>query len=495
MAKQGAGEGDADEGPGMHRSAAVNAARPVPFQARGVSLAHGFGDAAPASGRASLRTGSLFLLLVAVLAGCHPPSKPIPTPALRAEMRTPVVFVPGVTGSKLRERKSRRTVFGLGVNVLLPHDGGYDIAFPIDANDASRLEAFAVFDRVSFGFKTVEVFGPLIALLQANGYQVGDLDSPGAAETLFPFPYDWREAAPETARLLSEKLQRLRDVRGHERMPVALICQSTGAHVCRYLVKYGGASLEEAEAGRAGPLPWLHVTRLILIGTSNGGSMRTLRELHRGRRYVRLFGRTLEPEVFFSFRSLYQDLPCLRRDLFLDTRGRLLDVDLCDAASWERHGWSVYADDAARRLARARRTDLFGNAEERRVYLRELLEQARRFQRLLRRDVEGFGSTLYFMIQDASRDTPDRAVLVEDDGVWRTLFTGDGEIERRPGLRDLVTAAGDGHATVASQLWLSPQERSAMPRAPYYVEGGHFELIHDPSTRRHLLEALDESRP
>jgi hypothetical protein len=62
-------------------------------------------------------------------------------------------------------------------------------------------------------------------------------------------------------------------------------------------------------------------------------------------------------------------------------------------------------------------------------------------------------------------------------------------------LRALATAPGDGHASVSSQLWLSPQESSAMPRPPYYVEGGHFELIRDPATRRHLLEALGAAPP
>lgn len=451
-----------------------------------------FRTAAPARPIARRYSGWLAtaLLAAAVLCSCRGPAAHESAPAPALGPRTPVIFVPGITGSKLRDRDTGEVVFGLGRNVLWPRDGGYGIALPIAARADDRIEAFAVVDRVRFGFGTLEVFGPLIELLQANGYRLGDLRDPDPDQTLFPFSYDWRRDAMENARSLVSELERLRDVRGDERLAVALVCQSTGAHVCRYLVKYGGAPLAEAEAGRAGPPGWLRVERVVLISTSNGGSPRTLRELDRGRRYVRVFGRTLRPEVFFTFRSLYQDLPCLRDDLFVDASGRALDVDVCDAASWQRYGWSVYAEDAISRLAQARRADLFGDAQERLGYLREVLERARRFQRLLHRDAPGFGPTRYFLIQDRSRHTPHRAVLLEEGGVRRTLFAGDREVERRPELRSLVTAPGDGHASVSSQLWLSPQERSAMPRPPYYAEGGHFELIHDPATRRHLLEAL-----
>jgi hypothetical protein len=78
-------------------------------------------------------------------------------------------------------------------------------------------------------------------------------------------------------------------------------------------------------------------------------------------------------------------------------------------------------------------------------------------------------------------------VLLEEDGAWRTLFSGDREVGRRPELRGPATAPGDGHASASSQLWHSPKGCAAMPRPPYYVEGGHFELIHDPATRGHLL--------
>ena len=75
---------------------------------------------------------------------------------------------------------------------------------------------------------------------------------------------------------------------------------------------------------------------------------------------------------------------------------------------------------------------------------------------------------------------------------WRTLFTGDREVERRPELKAAVTVPGDGHATEESQLWLSQGELERLAWHPVDVEGEHFAMILDPVTQRHLLEIVDD---
>ena len=82
-------------------------------------------------------------------------------------------------------------------------------------------------------------------------------------------------------------------------------------------------------------------------------------------------------------------------------------------------------------------------------------------------------------------------MVVRDEGRWRTLFTGDPEVEEIPSLHALVTAQGDGHAARESQLDLSPQERAALAGEPFYAEGGHFEIVRNPAAHRRLLEILD----
>ena len=415
------------------------------------------------------------------------------SPLKEMSSKIPVVYVPGSTGSELRDRETQKFVWGRGRQLILPRDGGYALARPIGwspTSEESRLETAAAIEKITLAGFSQEVYGPIIRLLEANGYRRGDLDDPDPTATAFLFAYDWRLDHRLAVGHLLERLEALRRARGEERLTVDLICQSNGAYICRYLVKYGAATLEQAEAGTARPPATLDVRNMILLGNSNGGSLRMLREIHRGRSYVALVGRKIRPEVCFSIPAFFQDLPTVRDDLFIGADGEPMAIDLFDAESWRRYGWSVFAPAARRRLARRGRTDLFGDEEQQMEYLHGVLDVARRLHRVLSRDAPGFGATRYFMLQSNSSETPDRAVLVRESGAWETLFTGDKKLRRRAALHRLATAQGDGHATVDSQLWLSPQEKAALAAEPYYVDDEHFELILKPETHRRLLDYL-----
>ena len=75
----------------------------------------------------ALAKATLLVLIATALPSCQK-AQPAPATTLTVtDEKTPLVFVPGVTGSKLRDAETRRTVFGRGVNVLVPHDGGYSM--------------------------------------------------------------------------------------------------------------------------------------------------------------------------------------------------------------------------------------------------------------------------------------------------------------------------------------------------------------------------------
>jgi hypothetical protein len=447
-----------------------------------------------------LRFPFLTLPLVVLLAGaCGPRPAPhiLPERPASEPPSIPVVFVPGVTGVVLRDSVTGETAWGTGRNLVRPKDDGYSLALPLVHADARLpvLEPVAPIEEMSlFGFHK-PVYGPIRTLLADAGYVPGDLKAPRPGETLFFFAYDWRRDLIESAGRLRRQLEELRRAQGKERLEVDLICQSSGAHLCRYLAKYGAVPLAEAEAGRGRLPPTLAVRRLVLVGSSNGGSLRILRELDRGRRYVPLIGRWMRPEVTFTFPSLYQDLPIYRKDLFLDAQGKPLDVDLFDPESWRRYGWSVYSEAMARRLRENGVPPFLGAAADRDTWLRRTLAEARRFQEILRKDAPGFGGTRVYVVGSTDQPTPDRAVLIRDGNGWRTLFTGDRELHRRPVLEALATASGDEHATVASQDWLSPQEQEALALPPRRVHGGHFEALLTVEVESFLLEALSAEHP
>ena len=219
-------------------------------------------------------------------------------------------------------------------------------------------------------------------------------------------------------------------------------------------MKYGESSLAEAEDGLRSVPEGIEIDKVILVGTASGGSLRNLREFNRGRSYLGRIGRRWEPETLFTLPALYQDLPSYHEDLFIDGDGRALDVDLYDAASWQRYGWSVFDSEVEKRLAGRDRPDLFADRVSRVGFLTRVLSDAHRFHRLLERDVEDSPGPAYYSIQNDAAATPHRAVLTKADGGWKTLFSGDKEISRLR-LDALTTAGGDEHATVASQIrWL-----------------------------------------
>lgn len=434
------------------------------------------------------------LPLVLLLAACAPRSAPrvLPERLTAEKPEVPVVFVPGVTGVILRDSRTHEVVWGLGRNLLGPRDGGYGLALPLgdSAPGLPVLEPVSPIEQIRLLGISKPIYGPIRTLLTKEGYVPGRLESPSPGQTLFFFAYDWRRNLTESAGLLRRQLEELRRAQGRERLEVDLICQSSGAHLCRYLTKYGGVPLDEAAAGQGSLPPTLAVRRLVLVGSSNGGSLRILRELDRGRRYAPLVGRRMRPEVVFTYPSLFQDLPIYRTDLFMDAAGEPLDIDLFDPESWHRYGWSIYNKATAKRLRNGGASRFLGGAANRDAYLRRTLAAARRFQEILREDAPGFRAPRIYVVGSADQPTPDRAVLLRKGEEWRMIFTGDPFLRRRPALRALATAAGDEHATLASQDWLSPQEQAALALPPRRVHGGHFEALLTDETKSFLLEAL-----
>jgi pimeloyl-ACP methyl ester carboxylesterase len=411
----------------------------------------------------------LQLLLLLLAAGCAAPRTPVLTALRDAPGKTPVVFLHGITGSQLRERDTGRVVWGHSAGFFHPTDRGATLACPLDGSD-DKLEPFApIMDVRLCGLKIFEAYGSLARLMTQNGYQLGDLRHPKPGDNFFFFVYDWRRSSVSAAQELARQLEKFRRVN--------VVCQSGGAYVGRWLAKYGAASLDEAEAGKTRPLRGVEVAKLIFIGTANGGGIRILHEMNNGRQYVPYVGRRIEPEVLFTFPSLYDDLPCYRRDWFFDAAGKPLDVDLYDPANWRRYGWAGCSST---------------NTPAQNRFLAEQLANAQRFHNLLQQDAPGFGPTRYYSLQNLYQQTPERAMLVQEDGKWRTLFLDEKAVYSDRIRLALAASPGDGHATLNSQWWFSPQEKTAFAQPVAYIEGGHFEIVLNPATQLRLLEFLAE---
>ncbi|HEY0371779.1 MAG TPA: hypothetical protein VGD79_07240 [Thermoanaerobaculia bacterium] len=379
------------------------------------------------------------LLVVTLLAlGCAS-APPPPAPAIHGD-RPAVVLVPGMTGSRLCDADGK-LLWGDSMRLLRPWDGGARLALPLDGSRDDIRPCGPIREmRVAQWRK--DIYGGLIDFLQRNG------------ENVYVFDYDWRRDNIEAARQLVAMLEKIGNPR------VQLICQSNGGYICRYAARFGDVSLDDAERGLRRPPAGVTIEQLILVGTTNGGSMRILREFNRGRQYIPVVGRRFRREVFFTYPALYQDLPAYRRDLFVDA-----DVDVFDAASWRKYNWSIYERSTP--------------SDEQERFLVDQLSYARRMHNLLHR-TDDAPLPRYHSIQSVDFPTPTRARLERDGNRWRTIF--------------LDEDFGDLHATQASQEWLSAPETAALAAPPVHVHGEHFELITTGETRALLLHILRDGK-
>ena len=431
-------------------------------------------------------------VVVAGTLGCASVPRPGPKAGFPKPPERVLVFVPGILGSKL-EAPDGRSVWGSGTDVLWPRDGGYDMALPIRGED-DGVTTTGIVDSVGLGpLYRRRVYDRLLDWFVARGYRVGDIEEPFAdpSATLFPFAYDFRRSNGEAAERLRERLSALRAARSDRDLAFDLLCQSNGAYLCRLLV---ARESRRAEGERLLPI------RIGFVGTANGGGLRTLRELRDGRIYVPTLGlgRLFQPEVIFSFESVFLDLPHAERiqprgeeTIFFDEDGRPLTVDLYDAREWVRQGWSAFDTDARRRLARPRAKPVFGEESDRVEYLDGALREAIELQRELRRGPASLEpAPKLFMVQASHVPTIQGAVLRPgQDGEVETIFFGDAAAaELREAPRGRLALPGDEHATVPSQLWLSAQEASWLVAPIMEVDGGHFDMILLPEVLDRLAE-------
>ena len=170
------------------------------------------------------------------------------------------------------------------------------------------------------------------------------------------FAWDWREGMVAAARELDDLVERLRRLRGDPTLKVDIVAHSAGGLVARYFVRFGGVdTLHEVEptitfAGGQ------KVRQAVLIGTPNYGSIKALQKAITG--YPTGLAR-LPPETIATMPGMFQLLPHPDRTWMIDIRGRRLDLDLYDVATWRRHHWSAWDPDVRARISQMRRKPMF----------------------------------------------------------------------------------------------------------------------------------------
>jgi pimeloyl-ACP methyl ester carboxylesterase len=450
-----------------------------------------------------LRSILSFTLLASVVSACASgPREPDialtynRVAAAETPYRNPVIVVPGVLGSKLKDIRTDQPVWGAFVRgaadpqtdeglklITAPYiypDGSltnWSHVVPDGALTEVRLQLLGIPLKISAYAQIVEALG-------AGGFreqQIGEANE-GLYDdnhyTAYQFDYDWRLSNADNAAKLYDFVQDVRarvnkvyqDRFGIEDpdVKVDIVAHSMGGLLTRYMLRYGDQGLPED--GSNPVLDWsgtLGVERVVLVGTPNAGSPQALNELIEGKNYGWPFLPFYNQAVLGSFASLYQLMPRDRHNAVRMKDGSEM-ASIYDFATWEKYGWGLLNPDMEKTHAR-----LFPEIEdpmERRAVVRHTLKthllEARRFNKAL--DIPAAPpERLIFNLVLGDADPTDRVLEYDSEkGKFDTIETapGDGTVPRYSALMD---ERADGNDAIWTPRLRSPIDFDGVVILPY----------------------------
>ncbi len=406
----------------------------------------------------SLSRFSLGVVLCVVLTSCSQVIKPDLVRLYRSTAEspdtTPVILIPGLFGSKLRDRGTGREVWPGEFSDVVFSDYS-NLALHFDSQTLQvlpdNLEAFDIAEQVI----GQDFYRPIIDTLQkAGGYVRGTpgtsavISSGGHQRRYYIFAYDWRQDNVQHAAALDKLIEAIRRDYNDPALKVDIVAHSMGGLIARYYLRYG---TEDALDSMGNSLVTLYgttrVRKLILLGTPNMGSVSSLHAFLQGER---IGLKSIPPEVLATMPSGYQLFPHPLVTWLIDTKGEALDMNLFDGATWRKLGWSIFDPATA---ARMKAGGIASESTALQKYFDFRLERGRRFMWMLSTP-EPATPIRYVLFGGDCTLTPARLAL-EDENGHPTVRLNPGDI-RSPvaGVRynELMLEPGDGRVTKPSLL-------------------------------------------
>ena len=432
---------------------------------------------------------------------------------LEDTLRNPVIVIPGMMGSKLQTADGR-TVWGAFDSKSIDPDNEDDVRLlccPIGGSNLSEFDdgvyATGVLDSM-----TIEIAGlalsrqaylNILRMLGVGGYRDEELGLAGAIDygdahfTCFQFPYDWRRDNTDNARqfhkfLLEKKayIEAERKRRFGIEVPVKfdIVAHSMGGLLARYYLRYGNTG--PFVDGQLPELNWSgaeHVDRVILIGTPNNGSAKSMVTMHEGLSFSVVLD-SFPSGMVATLPSIYQLLPNGPEPVVFDEKtGEALDH--YDIETWDRRGWGMLNPDQDGVLQQL--MPEIATSQERRAVAKDhvamCLARAKRFHYLLNIPaIAPAGTTLHLFAGDAIPTVETLYSNLENRTLTtRTEAPGDRTVTRKSTLAD-HRIASDWQPSVQSPVHFRDvrflfDDHFGLTRDAEFTDNALYLLLEDPT--------------
>lgn len=294
----------------------------------------------------------------------------------------PVIFIHGVLGSRLKDTHTKEDIWPGAISRLLSHDYS-DAAYEINPDTLepkpSNTLPYDIFD----GAAGKDFYGKIVHVLsEIGGYKlskIGEKVNP-KQKNYYVFLYDWRQDNVISASQLADFIEQVRLDYHDPKLKVDIVAHSMGGLITRYYIRYGKQDVinDNNFSDKLTMYGADRVRRVILLGTPNLGSIRTLNLFING---LDIGINQIGTETLASMPSLYQLFPHSLNDWIVTSDGTPLDRDLFDVEIWRRFEWSIFDSKVRQRIL-----DKYENKAEGEQhlatfekYFEKNLERARRF--------------------------------------------------------------------------------------------------------------------
>ena len=407
-----------------------------------------------------MRRARLFILLACVfIQSCNQKKQPdlerlYSLSGYSTQEPTPLILIHGILGSKLRYKSSGKEIWPDNVRKLV-FSKYNDLAFEIDSEllepKQADQEAFHILDSI----KGFGVYQEIIdTLVNYGNYQLTEVNqSYSKGRKLYIFNYDWRQDNVKSAQQLDKFIKQIqKQYPNKKNQKVDIVAHSMGGLIARYYMRYGTQDVLEDNQFITNLEGAKNIRKAVFLGTPNLGVVLSVNRLVNGYK----FGlRTIPIEVMITMPSVYQMLPHSLTHWIVDLYGNIIELDVFDEKTWQKHQWAIYDPSVREKLTASEKS--IQSAQEKLVtmekYFSKNLERARRFLWSLTDNIENRAHDFIMMGGDCAK-TPARLLMEKTDDKYFLKIFPSQVSNKKDGVdyEQVMLEPGDGHVTKSSLL-------------------------------------------